>query len=54
MKTPSTWLENISVFLYRRLLVLYPADFRHAYGAQMLQLFMMRVGKRYDVPVFAD
>ncbi len=39
MKTPSPWLEKISVFFYRRLLVLYPADFRRAFGLQMVQLF---------------
>ncbi len=39
MKMPSKWPEKISVFLYRRLLVFYPADFRNAYGAQMVQLF---------------
>ncbi len=39
MKTPSKWLEKISVFIYRVLLVFYPADFRRVYGSQMVQLF---------------
>lgn len=39
MKIRWKLLEVLSVSLYKRLLVLYPADLRNDYGHQMIQLF---------------
>jgi hypothetical protein len=39
MKIRWKLLEELSVSLYKRLLVLYPADLRNDYGHQMIQLF---------------
>ena len=35
----SRWPVALSVRIYRRLLWIYPAGFRHDYGAPMVQLF---------------
>lgn len=39
------WLVHGSVALYRALLLLYPARFRNAYGAQMAQVFRASCGR---------
>lgn len=45
LRTRPTWLIRGSVALYRALLLLYPARFRVAYGAQMAQVFRASCGR---------